>query len=78
MIDVTHDAITCTELSQVKCDALLDGTETVQGVQQFCLTLASLNGYEKVVREQQMLCSLIQAILSDFIVINVPSLEAKL
>ena len=59
MIDVTHDAITCTELSQVKCDALLDGTETVQGVQQFGLTLASLNGYEKVVREQQMLCSLI-------------------
>ena len=43
VVQVAHHSIASAELAQVKRDALLDGTETVQGVQQLCLTLTRLD-----------------------------------
>ena len=76
MVNVAHDPIPSTKLTQVQRKSLLNGSEGVKSVQQLGLALTSRYSREKIMSEEQVLCRFKEAILADFFSVDLLLLEA--
>ena len=75
MIDITHDSITSAKLTELKCQSLLDRSETIESVEKLGLALTSCDCWQQIVSEKQVLGSFKKTVLADFFDIDIFFLE---